>query len=95
METQKKYAIGTARGKHKQVLPIKSDLAITRTTKLVSTEEASRILKDERGLDLSAWTIRERCNKGKWQQNHHWIKASKQYLINMEAVFELIITGCV
>jgi hypothetical protein len=96
--TNKKYAIaGTVKGRRsKSVAAISpSGLAISAGTTLVSTEKASEILKSDRGLDLSKVVIQRRCASGQWKQGIHWVKAGKQYLIHMDAVFELIVAGTV
>lgn len=95
----KKYAIaGTAvKGRRSESMAVAAPggLVISADTKLVSTEKASEMLRDERGLDLSKVVIQRRCASGQWKQGVHWVKARKQYLIHMDAVYESIIDGTI
>lgn len=63
---------------------------INKDTKLVSVEEASATLLRERGLKLSVKIIRQYCASGKWKRGVHWVKPSKSYLINLDAVYDWV-----
>lgn len=66
---------------------------ITASTKLVGLKGAAEAIAAERGLELSVKTIREYCRSRKWKEAYHWVKPSKQYLINLTAVYEWIAFG--
>ena len=63
---------------------------INENTRLVSTETASKLLLDERGVSLKPETIRDLCRDGKWQQGIFWVKPARHYLINMAALYHAI-----
>ena len=72
--------------KPKLVIP-----AITAKTKLVNLKEASRLLKEEKGMSLSVFTMQKYCRTQKWIEGYHWVKPGKEYLINMEAVYVFLL----
>jgi hypothetical protein len=89
----KRYDIGGTGNRRKDVMALPVTRAITSETRLVSVETASQTLKDERGLDLSPWTICRRCSTGKWVEGIFWVKPMRHYLINLQAVYEAIASG--
>jgi hypothetical protein len=66
---------------------------ISPSTKLVSIDTASELLRLEKGLSLSPWTLRQYCNSGKWGQGVFWVKRGRSYLVNMEAVYHWVVYG--
>ena len=62
-------------------------------TKLVSVEGCASLLKDEKGLSLTAETINHWCRTGKWTQGVFWVKKGRSRLINMDAVNHWIAFG--
>lgn len=92
MQTEKRYGYGNGRVR-KQVVALPVVRTITADTRLVTIEDASRLVKEERGMDLSVWTIRQRCASAKWAEGVFWVKPCRQYLINMQAIYEAIARG--
>lgn len=91
--TKKKYDIGGVSSTRRQVVALPVVRTIKPETKLVSIADASRLLKLEKGLDMTAWTIARRCSTGQWAKGVFWVKPLRQYLINLEAVYEAIAAG--
>jgi hypothetical protein len=93
-ESEKEYRYGYGNGRvRKQVAALPVVRTITADTKLVSIEDASRMVKEDKGLDLSVWTIRQRCASAKWAEGVFWVKPLRQYLINVQAIYEAIARG--
>lgn len=89
-----KYLIGDrapVRGRKERSFVTRSEHQITADTPLVSVDDCSRLLAENRGWNLSPTSIRRRCT-GEWRDRRGeiWVKPGKQYLLNMSAIYAAI-----
>lgn len=92
----RQYRYGNARaqtgGRKAPFAPSSSDWQITPETRLLPVLKAEEYFA-EKGIELMASTLRQRCRSGQWQEGQYWVKPLSQYLIAVDIVWAAIVNG--